>query len=93
MPFSEYTEYLKNKEEEFESVCKRCGRCCGADNDPCRNLEKAPDGRYFCREYSDRLKQQRTARGNSFHCVSIREHMKKGFLPPGCAYGKRSNAL
>ncbi len=81
-----YETYLHRKEENFESLCTRCGDCCGAYDDPCRNLIKLEDGTYFCEDYKNRLGPQKTVSGKEFQCVSIREHIAKGSLRPRCAY-------
>ena len=81
-----YQEYMALKEVEFEGLCKRCGLCCGSADDPCEKLVSATDGKYYCMDYNNRLGQQRTVSGHVFNCVSIREHISKGTLRPGCAY-------
>ncbi len=81
-----YEKYARGQEEEFESICKRCGECCGSLDDPCRNLVKLPDGTYFCRDYANRLGRQKTVSGSSFRCVSIREHISLATLRQNCAY-------
>ncbi|MGD2278872.1 MAG: hypothetical protein PVH45_02110 [Candidatus Omnitrophota bacterium] len=81
-----YLNLMKDKDEEFEAICKRCGKCCGAGDDPCRNLAKKHDGSYFCKDYDNRLGRQKTVSGRIFNCVSIREHIAKDSLKPGCAY-------
>jgi uncharacterized cysteine cluster protein YcgN (CxxCxxCC family) len=81
-----YHEKLKEEERAFENICKRCGACCGAFDDPCANLMKLDNGTYTCRDYKNRLGPQITVSGNMFTCVSIREHIKAGSLRPCCAY-------
>ncbi len=83
-----YQQKQREFAEEYESLCRRCGSCCGAyDGDPCANLEKTPDNRYFCRVYNARLGPQKTVSGKSFTCVLIRENLKKSRLPfPRCPY-------
>lgn len=88
MTVSSYEEHLHAKGEEFESICIRCGRCCGLEEDPCNNLIKNPDGTYFCTEYSSRLGPQKTISNKPFNCVSIRDRIKNGSLPIKCAYKK-----
>lgn len=83
---SKYREYLISAENRFESICRRCGRCCGASDNPCVNLVKLSTGLYHCKEYHTRLQTQRTSNGKIFECVSIREHIKNDTCPPGCAY-------
>jgi hypothetical protein len=81
-----YHAYLSQKNDEFESICRRCGSCCGSGDDPCEKLRKDVDGGYYCLDYQNRLKPQLTISGRSFHCVPIREHIKAGTLRSGCAY-------
>lgn len=68
----DYLAYLKKKEKEWESLCLRCGACCGAFDDPCVYLEKDRDG-YYCRIYSRRFGRHKTEQGVEFRCVPIRE--------------------
>ncbi|NQU95783.1 MAG: hypothetical protein HQ549_06145 [Candidatus Omnitrophica bacterium] len=71
----------------FESVCMRCGRCCGSkDGDPCAKLRTNSDRRYYCEIYRDRLGPQKTVSGRVFNCVPIREMAKYGYARPDCAY-------
>lgn len=87
MDSKKYLKYTSLKESEFEAVCKKCGQCCGALDDPCRNLVKLPGGgTYFCRDYMNRLGPQKTVSGKEFNCVSIRTHIGQGTLRAGCAY-------
>jgi hypothetical protein len=83
-----YQQKQREHAGEHESLCRRCGACCGAyDGDPCVNLEKTADNRYFCKVYNARLGLQKTVSGKSFTCVLIRENLKKSPLPfPRCPY-------
>jgi hypothetical protein len=85
MESTRYTLHTALKEREFEDLCKRCGACCGAQDDPCSNLVEQ-DGTYFCRAYTGRLGPQRTVSGKEFNCVPIRTHIAQGSLRAGCAY-------
>ena len=76
---------------EFESLCHRCGACCGAHDDPCSNLIREPGGRYVCGDYANRLASQKTLSGVSFNCVPIREHISGGTLRTGCGYAGLNN--
>ena len=71
---------------EFESLCLRCGRCCGLEQDPCVNLIKDDDGKYACKAYNERLGSQKTVSGNIFTCVPIGEVLKKGMPNSSCGY-------
>ena len=81
-----------NKQDEqlavFESLCLRCGECCGASTDPCAHLAKASDGKFYCDTYDNRLGPQRTVSGRAFTCVSIREVIRKGLPYLACGYAK-----
>lgn len=81
-----YLELSGDKERKFEAVCSMCGECCGALDDPCSNLERGQDGKYFCRDYANRLGPQKTLLGHIFSCVPIRDHIVAGSLRPKCAY-------
>ncbi|MFC1480198.1 hypothetical protein ACFL5Y_01975 [Candidatus Omnitrophota bacterium] len=86
MDSQKYDKYLRQQGEEFESICTRCGQCCGALDDPCQNLAELDDGMYFCKDYENRLGPQKTAAGKPFNCVPIREHLSKSTLRQNCAY-------
>ena len=85
-----YLEYLKKKEEEYDSLCKRCGACCGAYDDPCRHLKKDIYGKYYCEIYEHRFGLRETVSGDKFWCVPIKEIIlsswPRSYL---CAYKKR----
>jgi hypothetical protein len=71
----------------FEGTCKRCGECCGSQDDPCANLAKdISDGKYYCKIYKNRLGPQKTRSGSIFNCIPIREIIKMGVLRQNCAY-------
>ena len=82
-----YQAYQKRMDKEFESICRRCGRCCGSEDDPCANLAKNSDGvTYYCRAYDDRIGPQKTVAGNYFNCCTIRDNIRMGVIRPECAY-------
>ncbi len=81
-----YDGYLREKDKTFEVLCRRCGDCCGANDDPCRNLAKLDDGTFACGDYENRLGFQKTVSGKEFNCVFIREHIANGSLRANCAY-------
>jgi len=90
MDSEKYIKCASEQEDKFELICRRCGECCGALDDPCVNLVKAEtSNRWFCKEYNNRFKRQKTVSGKSFTCVSIREHIRNGTLRPNCAYNDR----
>ncbi|MDD5731228.1 MAG: hypothetical protein PHN57_08925 [Candidatus Omnitrophica bacterium] len=84
--------YLLKQEEqakEHEALCRRCGACCGAfDGDPCLNLSRDGNDKYYCLKYDTRLGRQQTVSGRTFNCVPIRDLFK--FYPPypDCPYFK-----
>ena len=86
MNTKKYQEHLQKKEKDIENICKRCGECCGALDDPCLNLKKKEDNMYYCTDYKNRLTLQKTVSGKSFTCVSIREHILNKTLRYNCAY-------
>ncbi len=85
-----YSSSLEALSLDFEALCKRCGACCGAYDDPCRNLIRSRDGKNWeCRSYLNRFGPQKTVSGAEFNCVSIREHISRGTLRPGCGYHRK----
>lgn len=88
MDIAAYEKYLKEEFIKYDSLCRRCGKCCGIDNDPCANLIIDEEGRCACRAYDVRLGPQKTASGKDFTCVPIKENIRRGFCNPDCAYVK-----
>jgi len=86
METAAYESYLAMKEKEYESLCLRCGQCCGVSNDPCQHLERLADRSYVCKIYNNRLGTHKTVKGNNFTCVPIKDLVKKSALFHGCAY-------
>ncbi|MDD5504069.1 MAG: hypothetical protein PHV77_02000 [Candidatus Omnitrophica bacterium] len=89
MDTDNYAAYLELKEKEHESLCLRCGRCCGIPDDPCAHLEKIGESVYACNTYANRLGRRKTISGKEFTCVHIKELIKKDALPENCAYLER----
>ena len=83
-----YAKSMKEQSEIFESLCARCGECCGSqDGDPCACLKyDHAQGVYFCEDYENRIGEQKTVTGKSFNCVPITEVARKRALRPHCAY-------
>lgn len=81
---------LKAEHERWESLCGRCGACCGAfDGDPCEHLKQGDDKKFFCSIYENRFGQKRTIKGNVINCVPIRQILHTRW--PGdecCGYPK-----
>lgn len=86
MDEQKYNINIKKTREDFESLCKRCGACCGAGDDPCINLKRVNNGSFNCLTYGSHLGFQITISGKAFNCVSIREHIQNETLPKGCGY-------
>jgi hypothetical protein len=87
---NEYISYQENKLKQFESLCVRCGSCCGAaDNDPCQHLILDKDGKYFCNTYENRFGLQKSKSGREFLCVPIRQILFQSWSGSWkCAYKK-----
>lgn len=68
-----YEAFLEKSAREYEERCLRCGACCGVyEQDPCVKLVREEDGRYRCSDYQNRFGEQKTIRGNTFNCVTLR---------------------
>jgi uncharacterized cysteine cluster protein YcgN (CxxCxxCC family) len=82
-----YIETQDKAAAEYESLCRRCGTCCGAQGgDPCANLKEDAAGNYRCVNYGVRLGVQKTVSGRQFTCVPIRDVLKFGIPYDGCGY-------
>mgnify|MGYP006865179832 CR=1 FL=1 len=82
-----YSQKLELMSKEDETLCRKCGCCCGAlTEDRCSELDKLSDGTYFCKVYDHRLGVQKTVLGKSFTCVPIRQLRKYNKLYPLCPY-------
>jgi hypothetical protein len=81
-----YEEYLREAFVKHDSLCRRCGECCGAGKDPCRNLAREENGMYKCLVYENRLGPQKTISGKFFTCVPIKDNIRTGFSNPTCIY-------
>jgi len=96
-----YVDSQRKNSEEYEALCKQCGKRCGLETDPCANLKKGmsgrlacltsvpeQSGRYYCAVYDSRLGRQVTVSGRVFTCVEIREVIRVGLPNEGCGYGR-----
>lgn len=83
-----YADKQRRDSEEYEAICKQCGKCCGLETDPCVNLKMGSSGKYYCAVYESRLGKQVTVSGRVFTCVLIREVVKFGLPSEGCGYGR-----
>ena len=91
-----YKEWMANKAAEWEAKCTRCGACCGAWDDPCENLIKDANGRFFCAVYERRFGQWHTVSGKELTCVPVREKITQGHSWPGdehCGYKKAGTII
>jgi len=83
-----YVENRRKNSEEYEALCKQCGKCCGLETDPCAKLKKDTSGKHYCVAYESRLGRQVTVLGRVFTCVEIREVVRKGLPNEGCGYAR-----
>lgn len=86
-----YNQWMSGQSIEWESRCHRCGACCGAVDDPCENLKKDVNGKFFCSVYDKRFGMWHTVSGKELNCVPIREKLIQGHSWPGderCGYKK-----
>jgi hypothetical protein len=90
----EYARWLEKKQQQWDMLCRHCGACCGAFEDPCAHLMMTPEGKSSCKVYMTRLGLQKTVSGVVFDCVSIRQKMGDSW--PGdeqCPYKKQQFPL
>ena len=86
-----YERVLADRDVAYESLCLRCGQCCGSlGKDPCAQLEKMPDGTYSCKVYEKRHGLQETVSGRGFMCVNIRNVITAGAEYHNCPYCTRT---
>lgn len=64
--------HLAKKEKNWESLCLRCGACCGSLDDPCVHLKKQ-NNKYHCEIYSERFGIRKAVSGDIFRCVHIKQ--------------------
>lgn len=84
-----YKQKLKVKEKEWESLCIRCGGCCGAYDDPCQHLRKGRDDFFYCTIYNKRFGNRISNAGEEFRCVPIKNILKTRWKNDYlCAYKK-----
>ena len=89
-----YEEYLKQKQLSHESLCTRCGCCCGAfDGDPCEHLFLDSNKKYYCDIYENRFGTRKTVSGKTFQCMPIRDILFESSWADNkhCAYRKILN--
>lgn len=86
-----YNDWLSSRTDVWESLCRNCGACCGAYEDPCEHLQKNADGKFFCNTYDQRFGLHHTVSGKLARCVPIREKLGRSESWPGdewCGYRK-----
>jgi len=84
-----YSQKQKEDQQKYESLCRRCGACCGAySGDPCVHLEQETAGKYKCSVYETRIGMQKTLSGKNFACVPIRD-LRPNLPFEGCVYYER----
>ena len=89
-----YQAWLSTRQEDAEGLCRHCGACCGALEDPCAHLVMSPEGRSSCSIYSTRFGLRKTVSDRSFTCVPVRD--KLGVSWPGderCGYKRVGPSL
>jgi len=86
-----YEKHLEEGYVKYDSLCTRCGECCGAGSeDPCAKLVGDRQGAYNCSVYNVRLGVRETVSGKIFTCVAIRDNIRSGFSHPDCVYVKKT---
>ena len=85
-----YERYQEIQEEKWESLCRRCGACCGiTEGDPCEHLYQTKAGGYSCRIYHNRFGEHKTTSGKTFRCVPIRDILQISWPGDQCCGYKR----
>lgn len=72
-----YQNYLLQKDQEWEALCKHCGSCCGAFDDPCESLAWTEKRQSYCVNYNNRFGLHKAKSGKEFKCVPIRDVLDK----------------
>lgn len=91
----QYLNWQELRQSLWESMCGRCGACCGIiEGDPCEHLKKQREGRYFCEIYENRFGIHKTITGRTINCVPIRDILNK-FWPGDqcCGYKKKTKLI
>jgi len=90
-----YFNWQELQQSLWESMCGRCGACCGIiEGDPCEHLKKQSEGRYFCEIYENRFGMHKTITGRSINCVPLRDILHQSW--PGdqcCGYKKKTKLI
>lgn len=89
---AEYAQWMREKEAQWESLCTRCGACCGVvEGDPCEHLIQEDDGKYSCSIYENRFGLHKTVSGRPFQCVPIRQILHKKWPGDECCGYKQGS--
>ncbi len=82
-----YETYFSEHQRQWEDMCRRCGGCCGAYEDPCQHLKRDGRGAFYCEIYATRFGERLSLKGEKFDCVPVkqilRNHWKNDHL---CVY-------
>lgn len=86
-----YQLWQQTRQEKWESLCGRCGACCGAvEGDPCEHLIRLDNSRYWCKIYSNRFGAHKTRSGKPFLCVPVRDIVHKPWPGDSCCGYKKA---
>lgn len=81
-----YYQKQQQKEIEWEGLCRNCGACCGAFDDPCEHLIMTDQGSR-CAIYEFRFGHHKTISGDDLKCVPIRNILHENWIgSEGCTY-------
>lgn len=85
-----YNHWNIQQEKRWESLCGRCGACCGVwENDPCEHLRGTKKGEYYCSIYENRFGEHKTVNGRIFKCVPLRQIIHGSWPGDECCGYKR----
>ncbi|MBL8014268.1 MAG: hypothetical protein JNN05_10510 [Candidatus Omnitrophica bacterium] len=85
-----YAQWQVLQEKRWESLCGRCGACCGVvENDPCEHLRGHQKGGYYCSIYDRRFGEHKTVNGRTVQCVPVRQIIHSSWLGDECCGYKR----
>ncbi len=80
-----YQTWRDEQTARWESLCGRCGACCGAyDGDPCEHLRQDEGKKYYCSIYATRFGMHKTISGKDIRCVPIRDILNSSWPGDHC---------
>ena len=86
----QYELWQQAQETRWESLCGRCGACCGVtEGDPCEHLRGSKKGEYHCSIYENRFGEHKTVTGKTIRCVPIRQIIHNSWPGDECCGYKR----